>query len=60
MNAGAENRTADRDYKDVLHAFQMDQDVQDYSSRGEESEGGYASTGPDSDGGGGRIRRARG
>ena len=48
-----------RDYKDVLHAFQMDQDVQDYSSRGEESEGGYASTGPDSDGGGGGFR-ARG
>lgn len=52
-------------YKDVLHAFQMDQDVDgsDYSPRGGDdgSDGGYGghSTGPDSDGGGFSRRGAK-
>ena len=48
------------DYKDVLHAFQMDQDVAgDASPRGDGSDAGGHSTGPESDGGGALSRRGK-
>mgnify|MGYP002852956388 CR=1 FL=1 len=48
------------DYKDVLHAFQMDQDVTgDASPRGDDSDAGGHSTGPESDGGGILSRRGK-
>ena len=52
LGARAETLARSRDYKTVLHAFQMDQDLNEYSSRGEESDAGENSTGPESDGGG--------
>ena len=52
LGARAETLAHSRDYKNVLHAFQMDQDLNEYSSRGEESDAGGNSTGPESDGGG--------
>ena len=59
--AGARRQTRG-DYKDVLHAFQMDQDVGtagDGSPRGDDSDAGGHSTGPESDGGGILSRRGK-
>ena len=49
------------DYKDVLHAFQMDQDVPGGASTscGDDSDAGGHSTGPESDGGGILSRRGK-
>ena len=58
--AGARKTKTRGDYKDVLHAFQMDQDVGgDASPRGDDSDAGGHSTGPESDGGGILSRRGK-
>jgi Trk K+ transport system NAD-binding subunit len=57
---GISARKTRGDYKDVLHAFQMDQDVPGGASpRGDDSDAGGHSTGPESDGGGILSRRGK-